>query len=219
MFTLVELQAIIFRMLITHISGNLERFIQNVSLNGTRLNIFNHTYLDLYIELDGKTPYLYIKHGALDRVKLGTGKYMFNKRVINDLEALFHSRFRSAYESGIDEVGYDISRLSLRYAFNSFRLMERITGKNKVIRIKSMEGANYFETIMDGYSALTLNFFNKGRVNIQLQNPIADKYWIIKNVGPVKNMEYIEFSGVVNKDPMDKWYKEALHKYVKDNFK
>lgn len=234
MLTFNELTAIAFRIFINFLAGNqkaintrltsiLEKgFSEYEGEDAVRLGtLFSTGNFRVGVMIVGKTAYLEVDRqtGTFEHtvqcIKLGkTGFDPINKRVINELNVIFHREYRDQSSMALDSIRKAIRRASVNAFLGSFRLIDRLIGRQKLTTLKTDSDVDQIvEVSVRAVKAIT----GKTMVKVFVSTEINDKGWITEGLTPVHFGAIREFTVYGNTDSVDDLIFTAVEDHLRDH--
>lgn len=175
----------------------------------------------VYVIVRGKTSYIEIHYPTdinmftVVPIKLGkSGFDPINKRVINELNVLFHRDYKDQLVLGQDTIRKVIRNTDGSAFLNTFRLMDRLIGRKKIHVLKT-------NTVIDKMVEVSLSAVKavtgKTMVKVFVSTELKDEDWIISGLTAVHFGAIREFTLYGNTQQVNSLVYAAVQDHISNH--
>ena len=189
MFTSVHATALIIRVLISYIAGNVsalnEILGEEVGVGDTIILFQRGTLIVTMSRVGGKGVLLIkdVRAGIDHEFKLNSAKTPITKRVINDLEVWYHRQLREQEVEARTIGGNLIRKLNLQKELVKFGFMDRLFGKSKAVLLKTNNVA--FDDLITVAAEVSVSLFGKVTATVAASTTLGTVDYPVRRILPV----------------------------------
>lgn len=221
MLVINEKRALGFRHILNFLSKNLAAVNEKLlpaDVAGLLINLYG---VVMTIVIRGGNKILVIE-GLRDpeegniEIKLGRGKHVFNKRVLNDLEVYYHTHYRRYFTSAMNDVQEAVNTVSINKAITDLTFLDRVFGRAAEGTVRL--GDQTLDTLVEIKYTAKVNVFGKITVQLYLDTRLNRSciagIWYPVHAGSVHRYESTKDMGTISK-----WIRGSILAHMEYLFK
>lgn len=166
----------------------------------------NEGKLSLTVRMDGNVTH---------QIKLNNIKQPFSKRLVNDVEVMFHRDYRELYNGGVEKLNDVIDFADVKHKARNIPIMARIFNRPMEYSIKFND--KYANELLGGYIIIRRNIFNKLSVTVTTSSPLV--HGLMRDALPTHIGVSKTYLADGKSDPVNQWYRQVLQDHVDAFFK